>query len=285
MGTRPPSPRPQPRQLSGDISLSPASCCPHRFRRLLARRHSSRGTGAPISQIPPDSASLTCPAPLAPSCQPGGRVRSTSAQPTGTRHSGQGRAGALVDGAGKSWEGWIPTVETTKPSAPHPPTMSISLVRELTRSETEECGSVLRSDSSCGGCPGAGAAFPAFPPAGNLREERPWRRGAGSRGRDREGLPGCPLPADTEPELCQHPTHSAGTRQQHPGPAPRASWWPGTFGAQQQVPLTTSYGDGRDSVVPTAPTALAAPHTSQPLIPVGAGHRAGLLLATSLSCG
>lgn len=136
---------------------------------------------------------------------------------------GPGAAGGdvLVDGPGKSREGWILTVETPKPGAPHPPTMSISLVRELTRSETEECGSVLRSDSSCGGCPGAGAAFPAFPAAGNLREERPWRRGAGSRGPDCEGLPGHPLPADTEPRLCRRPTDAAGTRS---GCSPPASW-------------------------------------------------------------
>lgn len=63
------------------------------------------------------------------------------------------------------------------PQAPHAPlppgppallTMSISLVRELTRSETEERGSVRRSDSSWGVWPGTGAVFTAFPPAGNL---------------------------------------------------------------------------------------------------------------------
>ena len=41
-------------------------------------------------------------------------------------------------------------------------------MRELTRSETEERGSVRRSDSSWGVWPGTGAVFTAFPPAGNL---------------------------------------------------------------------------------------------------------------------
>lgn len=68
--------------------------------------------------------------------------------------------------------GWDAIPGELIPSAPHPPTMSISLVRELTRSETEERGSVLRSDSSCGGCPGTGAAFTALPPAGNLEKEK-----------------------------------------------------------------------------------------------------------------
>ena len=61
----------------------------------------------------------------------------------------------------------------TDPHAPYPLppallTISISLVRELTRSETEERGSVRRSDSSWGVWPGTGAVFTAFPPAGNL---------------------------------------------------------------------------------------------------------------------
>lgn len=37
--------------------------------------------------------------------------------------------------------------------------------------------------------------------------------------------------------------------------------------------MTTSHGGGRDSAVPAAPTALAAPHTRHPpCVPVGAGH-------------
>lgn len=77
-------------------------------------------------------------------------------------------------------------------ACPHPPTISISLVRELTRSETEECGSVLRSDSSSGGCPGAGAVFTALPPAGNLGKERQRLRGEGRRakGETGKGFPG-----------------------------------------------------------------------------------------------
>lgn len=55
-----------------------------------------------------------------------------------------------------------------EPQHPALLTMSISLVRELTRSETEERGSVRRSDSSWGVWPGTGAVFTAFPPAGNL---------------------------------------------------------------------------------------------------------------------
>lgn len=90
-------------------------------------------------------------------------------------------------------------------SAPHPPTMSISLVRELTRSETEERGSVLRSDSSCGGCPGTGAVFTALLPAGNLGKERQRLREEGPRaeGETARGSPGPPLLVDAAPGPCQ----------------------------------------------------------------------------------
>lgn len=74
-----------------------------------------------------------------------------------------------------------PSPGSATPAHPSPPTISISLVRELTRSETEERGSVLRSDSSCGGCPGTGAVFTALPPAGNLGKEKQRLRGRGGR--------------------------------------------------------------------------------------------------------
>lgn len=87
--------------------------------------------------------------------------------------------------------------QSYQPWGAHPhhspsPTMSISLVRELTRSETEERGSVLRSDSSCGGCPGTGAVVTALPPAGNLGKERQGLRGEGLRaeGETVRGSPG-----------------------------------------------------------------------------------------------
>lgn len=112
----------------------------------------------------------------------------------------RGRARVVVGGCGEmpgGCPGWDATPGEPVPSAPRPPTMSISLVRELTRSETEERGSVLRSDSSCGGCPGTGAVFTALPPAGNLREERQHLRGGGLRagGETARGSPSPLLPA------------------------------------------------------------------------------------------
>lgn len=95
------------------------------------------------------------------------------------------------------------------PSASRPPTMSISLVRELTRSETEECGSVLRSDSSCGGCPGTGAVFTALPPAGNLGKERQRLRGEGPRA-EGETARGSPGTLSRRMLLCQPPREAAG---------------------------------------------------------------------------
>lgn len=104
-----------------------------------------------------------------------------------------------------------------RPCPPVAPTMSISLVREFTRSETEERGSVLRSDSSFCVCPATGAVFTALPPAGNLGKEkqRPRAGPGGPRGDARSlGRPGGLDPGRAGLRRCRPPTEACG----HP-------WW------------------------------------------------------------
>lgn len=104
-----------------------------------------------------------------------------------------------------------------RPCPPVAPTMSISLVREFTRSETEERGSVLRSDSSFCVCPATGAVFTALPPAGNLGKEkqRPRAGPGGPRGDARSlGRPGGLDPGRAGLRRCRPPTAACG----HP-------WW------------------------------------------------------------
>lgn len=126
-----------------------------------------------------------------------------TAQPSCPREGGRSQQAATRGGAANPTAELLPTPG---------PTISISLVREFTRSETEECGSVLRSDSSCCVCPGTGAVFTALPPAGNLQREKECPRAGpeGSRRCPQHGVcqiqaarrrqpaaarcPGCPLP-------------------------------------------------------------------------------------------
>lgn len=162
--------------------------------------------------------------------------------------------------------GWVQARDRgRRPCPPVAPTMSISLVREFTRSETEERGSVLRSDSSFCVCPGTGAVFTALPPAGNLGKEkqRP-RAGPGRpRGDARSlGCPGGPDPGRAGLRRCRPPTAACGhpwrcqpgaSAQVSPSrPAQRAHRQPSKA---QPPPPATSWPQGSSP----APPALAAP--------------------------